>query len=348
MINLFVLSFIDPIDSFILTVFILFCVTFFAATQEIVMLAYQAERLGRSQFGAGEAMCVFGYRMGMLVSGAGALHLSNFFTWNEIYLFMSLLCIVGIITTLSISEPKVLHNNNYDYQDKYLKKYKSVYSNLSHSASKILVLIHHSILSPFVDFVKNPGWYVVILIMLFYKLGDNLIGTMSNLFYLDLGFTSSEIAGASKVFGMWATILGGFVGGMLISRLGMIKSIFIFGLMHGFSILMYIFLEKFEGGVYFLYLSIALENITGGMRTTALFAFQFTLCNVSYAATQLALLTSCVHLGRTLCSSISGWLVDNLGWLDFFYLATISTIPSLIFVIWISNITGESFFVTKK
>ncbi|MCP4923684.1 MAG: AmpG family muropeptide MFS transporter [bacterium] len=342
------LALVNPAENLMFTALLLFFVAFSAAIQEIVMLAYQAERLGRSQFGAGEAMTVFGYRMGMLVAGAGALYLSTFLSWSEIYLFMAILGAIGITTTLSITEPNVPVGEEIRLREKRIKEYLQSHPKLGARSALFFSWVHAAIISPFVDFMKNPGWYVVIGIMLFYKLGDNLIGSMSNLFYVDLGFTPAEIASASKVFGMWATILGGFLGGMFINRLGMMKSLFIFGLFHGISNLMYIILAKSGGGIALLYTSIALENVTGGMRTTALFAFQFTLCNVSYAATQLALMTSCVHFGRTMFSSLSGWLVDTLGWVDFFYLATSATIPSLMLVVWLSRIMGERFFPGKR
>jgi MFS transporter, PAT family, beta-lactamase induction signal transducer AmpG len=342
------LAVINPAENLLFTAGLLFFVAFSSATQDIVMLAYQAERLGRSQFGAGEAMSVFGYRIGMLVAGAGALYLSTFLNWGEIYMFMAILGIVGITTTLSIAEPNAPVGEEVRLREQRVKEYLKSHPKLGARSALFLAWVHAAVISPFLDFMRNPGWYAVIGIMLFYKLGDNLIGSMSNLFYVDLGFSASEIASASKVFGLWATILGGFIGGMFINRLGMMKSLFIFGLFHGISTLMYVVLEKAGGGLPLLYISIALENVTGGMRTTALFAFQFTLCNVSYAATQLALMTSCVHLGRTLCSSLSGWLVDTLGWTDFFYLATAATIPSLLFVVWLSRITGERFFPGKR
>lgn len=347
MFTLCIIAIINPIKNLVFTAIILFFVAFAAATQEIVMLAYQAERLKKSQFGAGEAMSIFGYRMGMLVSGAGALYLSTFLSWKSIYLFMAFLGVIGIITTLLIAEPNVNIQSNSSSHDLCSKQMFEFYFTHTSKSDLFFNWIYTAIISPFIDFMHNRGWYIVIGIMFCYKLGDNLIGSMSNLFYDDLGFTAAEIASASKVFGMWATILGGFLGGIFISRLGMIKSLFIFGLFHGISTLMYIFLARHGGVLPLLYLSIALENVTGGMRTTALFAFQFTLCNISYAATQLALMTSFVHLGRTLFSSFSGYLVDMLGWVDFFYVATSATIPSLLLIALLAKVTGEKFITNK-
>ena len=320
-ISLFVISLIKPEKNLTILIFLVFIITFSSATQDIVILAYQAERLKKYQFGAGEAISIFGYRIGILISGAGSLYLSTFLNWNEIYFIMSLFSIIGIITTLLINEP-----NNKRKQIKFNCKSKLKNPQKNPNIIQDMIL-------PFIDFIKKPQWYIIICIMIFYKLNDNLIGSMSNLFYLELGFSKIEIANASKIFGMWATIIGGLIGGIIISRIDILKSLLIFGLLHGVSILMYILLAKLDGGKLLLYTSITLENITGGMRTTALFAFQFTLCNTAYAATQLALLSSCVNFGRTICSSTSGLLIDTLGWINFFYLATLSTIPSLIPII---------------
>lgn len=342
--SLWGLALINLSENIPLTAFLVFCVSFASASQDIVMLAYQAERLGRSTYGAGEAMGIFGYRMGMLLASAGALYMTSFMSWGEVYAVMSLFVLVGTLTTLSMAEPNVTPSKESLLREKKAAEYLHSHPRLKGWKATMLAWIHGAIVCPFSDFMRQRVWLAALLVMFFYKLGDNLIGTMSSIFYADLGFSDIEIANASKIFGMWTSILGGFVGGVLIYRFGMIRSLMWFAFIHGLATLMFVVMVKMGKNTEMLYISIALEHITGGMRTTALFSYQLTLCNVSYAATQLALMTSLVHFGRTIFSSFSGLLVDTIGWELFFYLASFCTIPVLGLVWWLGRLSGEPVF----
>lgn len=348
MVSLWCLASIDISHNLVTTAFIVFGVSFFAATQDILLLTYQAEILARSTYGAGEAMSIFGYRMGMIVASAGALYLASSFSWGTVYVIMSMFVLVGIITTLFIAEPVVHPSVEAVLREEKARDYLHSHPRLRGWQARILSWCYGAIVCPFADLIQNKIWIPALLVIFFYKLGDNLIGTMSNLFYVDLGFSKIDIANASKIFGMWASIFGGFVGGMLINRLGMVRSLFWFALIHAVATLMFVVMSYVGNSLPFLYFSIALEHITGGMRTTALFAYQLTLCNVSYAATQLALMTSLVNLGRTSCASISGFLVDILGWTEFFFLASASSIPVLLLVLWLGKKANEPVFALKN
>lgn len=289
------------------------CVSIAAATQDILMLAYQLESLPQSHYGAGEATGILGYRLGMILSGAGALYFSSYIPWNFVYGMMGLFVLVGIFTVLgSPSLP--------------LESSKT----LSHPSQSIRQYLYRTVVTPLKDFKTQKNWILFLLLMFLFNMGDNLIGHMSNVFYLDMGFSKAEIAQGSKVFGTVMSSLGGLAGGVLIIRLGFLKSLLIFGTLHGISNLMYIAVAHSGNYLPLFYLSIGLEYLTGGMRTTALFAYQLTLCNRKYAAAQLALLTSCFSLGRTCFSALSGGLVNFLGWIPFFYIAVLSSIPGLL------------------
>ena len=338
MLSIYALSIVGVNDNLMLTVVCALCVSFFSATQDVVMLAYQVERLGRNQFGAGEAMGIFGYRMGMLLSGAGALYLAESMTWQGIYQIMAAAIVVGVITTFAIKEPSPIITDEMKTKEKSAEKYLHSHPKIPHRLAIVLSWLYGAVVCPFSNFMMKKGWFVCILIMLLYKLGDNLIGNMANIFYIEMGFSKSEIASVSKIFGMATTIIGGFLGGYLTVRLGILKSLFISGLVHGASILFFVLIAKVGYNLDLLYLSIAIEHITGGMRTTSLFAFQMTLVNPIYAATQLALLTSAVHFGRVATSSISGWMIEHLGWVKFFSLCSASTIVGLILVVMYASI----------
>lgn len=330
--SIFALSQTDPSQNLTLTALFAICVSFSAATQDVTMLAYQVERLGREQYGAGEAMGIFGYRMGMLLAGAGALYFSEIMTWNEVYQVMALFVMVGVVTTLLIKEPEPAHNKEAQKKEDAARKYLQEHPKLSPKLASIASWIYGAVICPFSNFMMSKGWWASILIMLFYKFGDNLIGNMTNIFLVDVGYSKSEIASVSKIFGMATSILGGFIGGYLIARIGIIKGLFIAAAIHGLSVLLFVLIANVGYDLDLLYLTIAIEHITSGMRTTALFAFQMTLVTPAYAATQLALLTSAVHFGRVATSSISGLLVANLGWPSFFTLASSATIISLLLV----------------
>lgn len=339
LVSIFSLAHTNPSQDLTLTILCALGVSFSSATQDVVMLAYQMERLGRNQYGAGEAMGIFGYRLGMLLSGAGALHLAEYFNWGQVYQMMGACISLGILTTLLIAEPPKIMTEETRLKEKQAREYLHSHPKIAKPLAEVLSWLYGAVVCPFRDFMTTQGWIISILIMLFYKLGDNLIGNMSNIFYTEIGFSKAEIANISKVFGMATTVLGGMLGGFMIARFGMIKSLFFSALVHGASILFFVALAKVGHNINLLYFSIAIEHITGGMRTTSLFAFQMTLVNPVYAATQLALLTSAVHLGRTMTAACSGWFVEQLGWIKFFSLSAASTFVSLglVMLFWFFN-----------
>ncbi len=316
-------------------------VSFAAATQESTMLAYQLESLSRKSYGPGDALCILGYRIGMLVSGAGALYIATHLGWEIAYLLMALCIGVGLLTVLVIKEPVVSTDPAVQQLEQsvqtFLQSHQKFSSMLGARMGKILA----AVICPFLDFMRLPYWWVSILLMFIYKLGDNLVVPMTNLFYMDLGFSKIELAQAVKAFGMQATILGGIFGGILIVRLGFIRSMFVFCLLHAIANSMYLVMAYTGHNLSMLYIAVALEHITSGMKTNALMAYQLTLCNVSYAATQLALMTSCVSLGRTIFSIPSGWLADQLGWYNFFSVALLANIPALILLLYLLKWSGE-------
>ncbi len=311
---IFALSYINPMENLKQVAFWGFGIAFFSATQDIVTMAYQVERLKTTQYGAGEAMGILGYRLGMLLSGAGSLYLAEFISWQAIYQLMGVLVGVGVVTTLWCQEPDPLPRKDQET----LMSASWFYRTLAH---------------PFVDFSRQHHWILTLLVMFFYKLGDNLIGNMHNLFYLDLGFSKIEIANVSKIFGMWASIFGGIIGGVLVARLGMMKSLFYMAVIHGIAMSGYVIVFYSGPHLGLLYLTVAFEDFTNGLRITALFTYQMVCCNFAYSATQMALFTSIVHLGRIVCSAPSGLIIENWGWGPFFTLSLLANIPVL-WLVW--------------
>jgi PAT family beta-lactamase induction signal transducer AmpG len=321
-----------------------FLTTFFAATQETVMLTYQMETLEKSQYGPCDAIGVMGARMGMLLSGAGAIYLSTLISWEIIYTIMALFILVGVITTLTISEPNPIINEETLEQERKISAYLHTHPKIHPSLAKFLSWLYAAIVCPFLEFMSRQGWLAGLGIMFFYRFGDNIIGSMPNMMYLELGFSKEEIATATKLFGMITSILGGLIGGVIIVRIGFIRSLLYFGALHMLATVMYLVTYYSGHDVQVLYISIALEHLTAGMRMAALFAYQLTICNPVYAATQLALITSLVNFGRTAFSSLSGLLVVHLGWVHFYNLAIVASIPALLICIYLMRLNEEPLF----
>lgn len=318
--------------------------TFFAATQVVLMLTYQMESLERKQYGPGDAIGVLGARIGMIVSGAGALYLSAIIPWGAVYAVMAACVGIGLITTLLIEEPQPIINKESKNQELKIDEYLKSHPRLNKKSATILSWIYAAVICPFTDFMKQKGWLAALLIMFIYKFSDNIIGSMPNLMYLELGYSKLEIANATKVFGIIASMLGGLIGGIIVVRHGFLRSLLFCDGVHILASFMYMATYYYGYDLTFLYIAIALEHVTAGMRTTALFSYQLVLSNPMYAATQLALLTSIVDLGRTTFAPLSGYIVEQFGWIQLYQIAILGSIPSLMLCFYLMRISGESLF----
>ncbi|MCK4488302.1 MAG: MFS transporter, partial [Desulfobacterales bacterium] len=195
-------------------------VAFWSASQDIVIDAYRVEILEERQYGAGAAMIVLGYRIGMLVSGAGALYLATYVGWFATYGLMTAFMIVGITTILLNPEPQVRKSRDSIEQERRIAAYLEARPNPLGKRAKALAWIYGAVISPFAEFMSRRGWLVILLFILLYKFGDALAGVMSNPFYVELGFTKIQIASISKAFGLAATIIGSVIGGVIVDRMG--------------------------------------------------------------------------------------------------------------------------------
>ena len=312
-------------------------VAFWSATQDIVIDAYRVEILEERQFGAGAATIVLGYRIGMLVSGAGALYLATYVGWSVAYALMAALMSAGIVAVLCNPEPKAQKTQDSLQPERRLAPHLDAEGHPWGKKAQALAWVHGAVISPFAEFVSRRGWLVILLFILLYKLGDALAGVMGNPFYLELGFTKIQIASITKAFGLAATIIGGVIGGIIVNRVGILGSLFVCGVLQMLSNLMFAVLAMVGNDAAMLSLTIAIENLSGGMATAAFVAYLSSLCNVAYTATQYALLTSFMAFGRALLSSSGGWLADHMGWISFFILTTAAALPGLALLVWITR-----------
>lgn len=321
----------DPATNLWWTALWAIILAFASATLDIVADAYRVESLDEDQLGAGAANFVFGYRMAMLVSGGGALIIAQFAGWFWAYGVMAVLMAVTVLATLLSPEPG----------------HPAREMDEGTSMGNMGKWIASAVIAPFVDFLKRPDWVLILLFVAFYKYGDALLGIMANPFYLEIGFSMAEIGVISKSWGMAMTIIGAFAGGALVARMGILKALLICGVLQAASNLIFAVQAWVGYSVPMLTVTIAIENVTGGMATTAFVAYLSGLCNLAYTATQYALFSSFMGFARTIFASGGGWLADQVDWVDYFLMTTVAALPGLVLLIWLirryppDELTGE-------
>ena len=294
-------------------------VTFASASQDVVIDAYRVEILEERQFGAGAAMIVAGYRLGMLASGAGALYLAEAVSWFWVYVAMAGLMAVGMLAILLNPEPGRGETD----------------SAAADGRTRPIKWLRDAVVEPFAEFLHRGGWLPILLFVVFYKFGDSLAGIMANPFYVEIGFSKAEIASVSKIFGLGATLVGGFLGGMLVMRRGIMQSLLWCGLLQMLSNLMFAVQAMVGHDISMLAVTIAVENVAGGMGTAAFVAYLSSLCNIAYTATQYALLSSLMALARTALSAPGGAVAESTSWVSFFLITTIAALPGLALLWWL-------------
>jgi PAT family beta-lactamase induction signal transducer AmpG len=310
----------DPAQRLWVTALLAVLVAFCSASQDIVIDAYRVELLEERQQGAGAAVIVIGYRIAMLVSGAGALFLADFAGWLAAYLAMAAFMLVGIATVLLSPEPTS--------------------SALVRAETRGGSRLRQAVIEPLAEFLRRNGWrtaLIILLFIMFYKLGDALLGVMANPFYVEMGFSKSEVASVVKTFGLFATLGGGLLGGLLINNRGILPALWVCGVLQILSNLMFAVQAYVGHDVALLTMTIALENLAGGMGTAAFVAYLSSLCNVHYTATQYALLTSFMAQTRTVLASSGGVLAENMDWISFFLFTTAAGLPALALLWWLSR-----------
>jgi len=284
---------------------------FFSASQDIVLDAYRTEYLAPEERGAGAGIWIMGYRLAILVSGALALILSDHLSWRSVYLLMGLVMSGGIIATFLCPEPgKRRPGDEGPLPPKNLRE---------------------AVVQPFVEFFKRPGAGEILLFILLYKLGDVAAAQMTTPFILQhIGFSRTELGAIFKGFGMGATILGGIVGGALMTRWDLRRSLLVFGILQGISTISFVLLEYTGRQLWALGAVIGVENICGGMGTAAYTALLMALCNTRFTATQYALLSSLMAASRYITGAPTGFLVAAVGWTWFFVVCTVLAVPGLL------------------
>jgi PAT family beta-lactamase induction signal transducer AmpG len=295
-------------------------VAFLSASQDIVIDAWRVEILDSDQQAPGAAMIGAGYRIGMLVAGAGALLIAAYAGWFAAYATMAALLCVGLLVFLLGPEPKVTAETS--------SAAGSGWHAIRHAFST-------AVIGPFRDFMHRPLWPVILIAIFGYKLGEAMAGVMSTPLYISLGFSLPEIAAASKVFGFFSIVAGALLGGVVTTRWGIRRSLILCGILQSVGNLFFVLQAVGGHRIGYLALCVTAENLTGGMAGTALVTYLSSLCSPAFTATQYALLSSITLLGRNVVASSGGALSEKIGWAQFFLLTSVVGLPALILFLWV-------------
>ena len=286
-------------------------VAFCSATQDIAFDAYRSDALRKDERGAGAALSVLGYRLAMLVSGGLALILADqWLGWGHTYMLMGGLMLVMTLATLWAPEPEEVALAPRSLSD--------------------------AVLEPFKEFFSRPGAITVLVLIVLYKLGDAFAGALSTTFLIRAaGFSATEVGTVNKLLGLAATIVGALAGGTLMAKLGLYRSLLLFGVLQGVSNLGFWVISVAPHNVILMASAVGLENLCGGMGTAAFVALLMGLCNQQFSATQFALLSALSAVGRTyLAGPLTPPLVEYAGWPSFFILTVLIAVPGLILLYW--------------
>ena len=314
-------------------------VAFFSATLDIIIDAYRIDVLAPHEYAAGSAMTVFGWHIGgTIVGGAGGLYLAALFDWRTAYMVLAGLVLVGIITILVCREPDTLGTEEYATQADTEADRVNRHPALRHGAGVFLASMYRASRAPLNDFFERLGGTALLILgfILIYKIGEAMLGRMSGVFYRDLGFSHADIADVAKLYGVTALIIGGISGGVLASRLGLLKALLISGILMAATNLSYSWLAVAGNDFPVFVFAVVSDHLTAGMATTTFVAYLSSLCNNAYSATQYALLASAGNFARIIYASASGFIITALGgsWSLFFMATAAASIPGLLLLLW--------------
>ncbi|MEL0586187.1 MAG: MFS transporter [Candidatus Thiodiazotropha sp. (ex. Lucinoma kazani)] len=339
------LAFSDPLQSLQSFALLALLVAVSSATQDIVIDAYRIERAEVRLQGAMAANYMIGYRIAMIVSGGGALGMAQWASptetgyhlsaWMFAYLVMASLMLIGVVTVFLIDEPDVHPDAATLEQEAVVDRVIEQQGWLPGSLRAFSEWFYGAVISPFADFIKRYRWQAVLILALIatYRISDVVLGVISNVFYVDMGFSKREVAIVANVLGVIMTLLGAVVGGMLVTRLGVMRILLLGGVLAASTNLLFAWLAGIGHSVVMLTLVISADNLSAGLATSAFIAYLSSLTNVSYSATQYALFSSVMLLLPKFVGGFSGVMVDGIGYVNFFLITASMGIPVLILIL---------------
>jgi PAT family beta-lactamase induction signal transducer AmpG len=298
----------NPNHNISIIVVLTVIMTTFSATQDIVIDAYRRELLNDDELGTGNAWFVNAYRFSSLIPGSLALILADIIPWQYVFPIVSVFMLIGLITTFLIREQtKVIHINR-----------------------PILTTISEPFKEYFSRFKIKHGILMLVFLML-YKLGDSMATALSTPFYLDLGFSKMVLGTVVKGAALWSSIAGAFIAGYTMRKISLNKSLWIFGVFQMLTILGFAWLAHLEDpNKTDLFIIVSLEYLGVGMGTVAVISYMFKISSKAFAASQIALFTAITAIPRTFINATTGYIIEHVGYTDFFLICTACAIPGML------------------
>lgn len=300
----------DPSVSLQAIVATVFVIALFSASQDIVIDAYRRELLADDEMGTGTSFFVNAYRLSSLVPGSLALILSDHLPWSTVYWVTAAFMVIGIATTLVIKEVS--------------------------DDSLAPGTLRQAVLDPFREFFSRDGiksGLAILGFMFLYKLGDNMATALATPFYLDMGFSRTEIGSIAKVAALWAVIAGGILGGIAMLKLSINRALWIFGFVQMFTILGYVWLSTIGHSPVGLFIVVSGEYLGVGLGAIALTAYMARETSKAFTATQFALFSSFIAIPRTFANASTGFIIEAIGYTQFFILCTLVAIPGMLLLL---------------
>ena len=335
--GLLLLAFTTPQNHLQLFAFYALIVAFSSATQDIVVDAYRIEAMEKEYQAAMAASYVLGYRVATLAAGAGALYMADFLNWQMAYISMAVLTLVGIVTTLIIREPEHrIRPETLAHEEQLIHSIEQKMQ-IKGRLQRLAEWFTGAVISPFTEFFRRTGKYALVILFLIgtYRITDITMAVMANPFYLDLGFSKSEIASITKLFGFFLTMTGVALGGILVVRFGIMRILLLGSVLVIGSNLLFAWLSQTGPQLNMLALVISADSLAGGIATAVFIAYLSSLTNTAYTATQYALFSSLMTLFPKLIAGFSGIIVDAHGYFIFYIYSSLLGLPALFIVIYL-------------
>jgi PAT family beta-lactamase induction signal transducer AmpG len=312
-------------------------VAFSSATQDVALDAYRIEAAPDDLQGGMAATYQLGYRIGLLAAGAGALYFADFLSWQVSYCVMAALMLVGIITVLVIREPEVSLARRSILEEEHVVAFMAGRDHLSERTRRLSGWFYGAVVCPFADFFSRNGALALAILAFIsvYRLSDITMGVMANVFYDDMGFTKLDIANVSKTFGIFVSIGGALMGGILVARYGIMVILLLGAVLVATTNLLFAWLATQGPNIWFLAITISADNLSAGIAGTAFIAYLSSLTNRNFTATQYALFSSLFTLFGKFVAGFSGAIVDAEGYVFFFIYASILGIPAILLVLFL-------------
>ncbi len=338
LVGLVLLGTVNPQTDLYLLIIFAILVAFSSATQDISLDAWRIESAPDHEQGAMAGTYQLGYRLGMLLAGGGAFSIAHFYNWSVAYMVMGLCMLIGIATTLAVSEPSNISPNDTN-QEQAVLDYLSRKNALPNWLRNFIAWFIGAVVCPFTDFFIRNG-VISILILIFigtFRLSDITMGVMAGPFYADMGYTEIQVGMVSKTFGVFITIAGALLGGVLVMRWGILRVLIIAGILVVTTNLVFVWLATQEPRTFLLATVITADNLSGGIAGTVFIAYLSSLTNKTYTATQYALLSSIMLLPAKFIGGFSGEIVDQFGYINFFIYAGCLGLPAIILAIYLGT-----------